>query len=82
MNKQLWVVVNWCDSTEGNPGCFGCYFLSYNDAWDFANKDAAKFKEENQIEEELVIDEDTGRIDLSWYDVDHHWEVQPIGLEN
>lgn len=75
---QVWVVVNWCESPESEPGCFGKFFATYDEAWKFAKKDARSFKKQNGIDGKLDLDEDDGHIYLEWGDVMHHWLVEQL----
>lgn len=75
---QTWVVVNWCESPETEPGCFGKFFATYDDAWEFAKTDARQFKKRNRIGGKLGIDEDYGHISLDWCGIIHHWSLEQL----
>lgn len=77
----MYIVKNWCESSDSIAGCFGKVFKEYDNAKKFMYENVNNFVKENGINDYDILDKNN-LLSIDFYGVRHFWEVEYVTIED
>lgn len=75
----MYIVKNWCESSDSIAGCFGKVFKEYGNAKKIMDENVTNFVKENEINDEDILDEGN-LVSVDFYGVRHFWEIEYLTI--